>query len=47
MDGFFKKVNQKVNLGQCWRPPAHPPGYHYFKGQGFEKRIQKHFLCML
>ena len=24
MDGFFKKVNQKVNLGQC-STPAHPP----------------------
>ena len=24
MDTFFSKVNQKVNLGQCPTPDAHP-----------------------
>ena len=35
MDGFFRKVNQKVNLGQC------STGHNYFIGRIFEKLIQK------
>ena len=38
MDGFFKKVN----LG---RPNARQPWHRYFKGQIFEKTIQKPILA--
>ena len=40
MDGFFKKVNQKINLG---RLTAHGPWHHYFKGQIFEKMAKNQF----
>ena len=42
MDRFFKMVNQKVNLG---RPKAHWPWQRYFKGQIFEKPVQKSILA--
>ena len=40
MDGFFKKANQKVNLGQ--RPtPACLPEHRYFRGPISERPVQK------
>ena len=49
MDGFFKKVNWKVNPGRRWMPDAHPPNahqpwHHYFKGQIFRKKPSKKHL---
>ena len=41
MDVFFKKVNQRVNLGRHPMPDARPLGYTYFKGWIFEKPVQK------
>ena len=46
MDGFFKKVNQNVNLGRrptsTRSPDAHPPEHLYVKGRIFEKPVQKY-----
>ena len=43
MDGFFKNVNQKVNLG---KPNVRRQWYRYVKGQIFEKPVQKNnFGC--
>ena len=33
MDGFFKKVNLKVNIGRLSTPDARPSGHRYFWGQ--------------
>ena len=39
MDRFFKKVNQKVNLGRRpmpdTQPPTRPPRHRYFRGRIF------------
>ena len=42
MDGFFKKVNEKVNLG---RSNACRPLHGYFKGQIFEKSVQNSIMA--
>ena len=42
MDGSFKTVNLKVNLG---RPNARRPRHRYVKGQIFEKPVQKSILA--
>ena len=40
MDGFFSKINQKVNLGR--RPtPGRRTGHRYFIGRIFENPVQK------
>ena len=46
MDGFFKKVNQKVSLGRRPMPDARSPtGHRYFKRRMFEKPVQKSILA--
>ena len=42
IDWFFKKVNQKVNLG---RPYACWPLHCYIKGQIFKKKIRNVSVC--